>query len=102
MWAAQGRAAHFREENMARKPKTAEIGDNSNGQLKSFVERIESLLEEKQILAEDVKSVYVEAQDNGFDTKIIRKVIAIRKQDADKRAEEEALLDLYLTALGMA
>jgi uncharacterized protein (UPF0335 family) len=70
-------------------------------QLKAFVERIERLEEEKQAIADDIKDVYAEAKANGFDTKILRQVIRLRKQDADERAEMETLLDLYLAALGM-
>ena len=70
-------------------------------QLKSVVERIERLEEEKAALAEDIKEVYAEATANGFDTKILRTVIRLRKQDKNERQEQEALLDLYLQALGM-
>jgi uncharacterized protein (UPF0335 family) len=77
----------------------AGIGDNSDGQLKSLVERIERLAEEKQTIADDIKEVYGEAKANGFDTKVIRKLIAERKRDANERAEEEAILDLYRRAL---
>ncbi|SDR55953.1 Uncharacterized conserved protein, UPF0335 family [Rhizobiales bacterium GAS191] len=69
--------------------------------LKSFVERIERLEEEKASIAGDVKEVYAEAKSQGFDTKILRKVVAIRKRDAAERREEEEILDLYLQALGM-
>jgi len=69
--------------------------------LKSFVERIERLEEEKASIAGDVKDVYGEAKAQGFDTKILRKVIAIRKKDRHQREEEEAILDVYLEALGM-
>lgn len=71
-------------------------------QLRSFVERIERLEEEKKTIAEDIKDVYAEAKGNGFDTKVLRKVMALRKQDANERQEFEAILDLYLQALGMA
>ncbi|ORE98842.1 DUF2312 domain-containing protein [Aurantimonas sp. 22II-16-19i] len=71
-------------------------------QLRSFVERIERLEEEKKTISEDIKDVYAEAKGNGFDTKVLRKVISLRKQDADERQEQEAILDLYLQALGMA
>ena len=71
------------------------------GQLRAFVERIEHLEEEKREVAEQIKEVYAEAKGTGFDTKILRKVVALRKKDAEERQEEEALLDLYLTALGM-
>lgn len=70
-------------------------------QLRSFIERIERLTEEKQTIADDIKDVYGEAKSSGFDAKIIRKIVAMRKQDADKRAEEEAVLETYLIALGM-
>ncbi len=70
-------------------------------QLRSFIERIEWLEAEKQTIADDIKDVYGEAKSTGFDTKILRKVISIRKQDADERAEQEAILDTYLQALGM-
>lgn len=70
-------------------------------QLRAFIERIERLEEEKKTIADDIKDVYGEAKGSGFDTKAIRKVIAIRKQDKDERAEQEAILDTYLTALGM-
>ena len=69
-------------------------------QLKSIVERIERLEEEKKTISDDIKEVYAEAKGNGYDVKILRKVIAIRKRDANERAEEEAILDLYLQAVG--
>jgi uncharacterized protein (UPF0335 family) len=71
-------------------------------QLKAFVERIERLEEEKAALASDIRDVYAEAKGNGFDIKILRKVIGLRKKDRDERMEEEAVLDLYLQALGMS
>jgi uncharacterized protein (UPF0335 family) len=70
-------------------------------QLRAFIERIERLEEEKKTIADDIKDVYGEAKAMGFDSKILRKVISIRKQDADERAEQEAILDAYLHALGM-
>jgi uncharacterized protein (UPF0335 family) len=69
-------------------------------QLKSIVERIERLEEEKKTIADDIKEVYAEAKGNGYDVKVLRKVIAIRKRDLDERKEEEAILDLYLQAVG--
>jgi len=71
-------------------------------QLRSFVERIERLEEEKKGIADDIKEVYAEAKGNGFDTKVLRRVIQIRKQDKDERQELEAILELYLQALEMA
>jgi uncharacterized protein (UPF0335 family) len=73
----------------------------AQGQLKSIVERIERLEEEKKAIAGDIKEVYAEAKGNGFDVKILRKVISLRKKDANEREEEEAMLDLYLNALNM-
>lgn len=70
-------------------------------QLKSIVERIERLEEEKKALADDIKDVYAEAKANGYDTKTLRTVVRLRKQDRAEREEQEALLDLYLNALGM-
>ncbi|KQQ79493.1 MULTISPECIES: DUF2312 domain-containing protein [Aureimonas] len=70
-------------------------------QLRSFVERIERLEEEKKQISDDIKDVYAEAKGNGFDVKVLRKVISLRKQDANERAEMDAILDLYLQALGM-
>jgi uncharacterized protein (UPF0335 family) len=70
------------------------------GRLKSFIERIERLEEDKAAIAADLKEVFGEAKGEGFDTKIMRKVVRIRKQDKAKRLEEEAILDLYLSALG--
>jgi uncharacterized protein (UPF0335 family) len=72
----------------------------AEGQLKSLVQRIERLEEEKKALAGDIKEVYAEAKSQGFDTKILRKVIALRKRDTAERAEEDALIELYLGALG--
>lgn len=70
-------------------------------QLRAIVERIERGESEKAEIAADIKDIYAEAKANGFDTKIIRKIIALRKQDAAERQEHEAMLDLYLSALGM-
>ena len=70
-------------------------------QLKSFVERIERLEEEKSTLSEDISNVYLEAKVNGFDVKILRQVIRLRRQDKSEREEMEALLELYMQALGM-
>ena len=80
----------------------AEAVGIARDQLKSIVERIERLEEEKAALSSDIKDVYAEAKANGFDTKILRTVIRLRKQDSAERQEQEAILDLYLHALGMA
>jgi uncharacterized protein (UPF0335 family) len=74
----------------------------AKGQLKSLVERIEKMEEEKRAIAGDIKEIYAEAKAHGFDTKVLRKVIGLRKKDLHEREEEEAILDLYLHALGMA
>ncbi len=70
-------------------------------QLKSIVERIERLEEEKQALSDDIKEVYAEAKANGFDARTLRTVVRLRKQDSNERQEQEALLELYMQALGM-
>lgn len=72
------------------------------GELKQFVERYERLEAEKQEVAEQQKEVMAEAKGRGYDTKVMRKVIALRKRDADDIAEEEAVLEMYKAALGMA
>lgn len=72
------------------------------GQLKAFIERIERLAEEKQTIADDIKDVYAEMKGTGFDTKAVKEIIKQRKKDANERQEEEAILDLYKAALGMA
>ncbi|MBL6853602.1 MAG: DUF2312 domain-containing protein [Alphaproteobacteria bacterium] len=69
--------------------------------LRSFIERIERLEEEKKALSDDIKEVYSEAKGTGFDTKVMRQVIRLRKMESADRQEQEAMLDLYLSALGM-
>lgn len=71
------------------------------GQLKSLIDRIERLEEEKTALTADIREIYAEAKGHGFDTKIMRQVVRIRKLDKADRQEQEAVLDLYLSALGM-
>ena len=71
-------------------------------QLKALIERIERLEEEKAGIAGDIREIYAEAKGNGFDTKVMRKIISLRKKDHAERQEEEAILELYLQALGMA
>jgi uncharacterized protein (UPF0335 family) len=68
--------------------------------LKTIIERIERLEEDKAAVAIDIKEVFAEAKGEGFDVKILRKVVRLRKQDKAKRLEEEAILDLYLSAIG--
>ncbi|WP_306871258.1 DUF2312 domain-containing protein [Neorhizobium galegae] len=70
-------------------------------QLRAFIERIERLEEEKKTVADDIKDVFGEAKGMGYDTKIMKKVIALRKKDDQERMEEDLILDTYLQALGM-
>lgn len=69
--------------------------------LKAFIERIERLEEEKKALMDDIKEIYAEAKSTGFDTKTIRKVVALRKMDEEKRREADDLLDIYRNAIGL-
>jgi uncharacterized protein (UPF0335 family) len=79
----------------------ADVGGIAGEQLRSIIERIERLEEEKRALGEDIKEVFAEAKGNGFDTKIIRQVIKERRMDQDDLDEQETLLELYKRALGM-
>jgi uncharacterized protein (UPF0335 family) len=88
-------------ENGAVSTETSAIAQSAKEQLKSFVERIERLEEEKAALAGDIKDLFGQAKSSGFDTKALRKVIRLRKQDASERREEEAVLATYMHALGM-
>ena len=76
------------------------LNSAAQGRLKTLVERIERLEEDRAAVQGDLKEVYLEAKGEGFDAKILRKVVRLRKQDKIKRQEEEALLDLYLSAIG--
>ncbi|OYW78410.1 MAG: hypothetical protein B7Z26_09825 [Asticcacaulis sp. 32-58-5] len=76
------------------------INAAAQGRLRTIIERIERLEEDKAVIAGDLKEVYAEAKGEGFDVKILRKVVSLRKKDKVKRQEEEALLDLYLSAIG--
>ncbi len=83
-----------------------DIGHNSDSgvaadQLKSLIERIERLHEERKNIGDDIADVFKEAKSAGFDTKVMRQVLAIRRQDHASRQEQEAILELYLNALGM-
>jgi uncharacterized protein (UPF0335 family) len=85
------------------KPRNSEESGSEEinaGHLRAFIERIERLGEERKAISEDIKEVYAEAKANGFEPKIIRKIVSIRGQDKETRAEEETLVDLYLAALG--
>jgi uncharacterized protein (UPF0335 family) len=78
-----------------------DVGGIAGERLKSFIERVERLEEEKRALAEDIKEVYAEAKGVGFDVKIMRQIVKIRKMDQDDLDEQETLLDVYKRALGM-
>ena len=79
----------------------ADVGGIAGDRLRSFIERIERLEEERKALSNDIKEVYAEAKGTGFDTKIMRQVIRLRKMDKDDLDEQEALIDIYKRALGM-
>ncbi len=78
-----------------------DIGGIAGERLRSFIERIERLEEEKRTLAADIKEVYAEAKGNGFDARIMRQLIRLRRMDKDDLDEQESLLDVYKRALGM-
>jgi len=82
-----------------------EVADSSQtvaaGQLRAFIERIERLEEEKKTISDDIKDVYAECKGTGFDVRAVKQLIRIRKQDKAEREEAEAILDLYMSALGM-
>lgn len=86
---------------MAKQP-TVSTDSVAQDQIRAFIERIERMEEEKKAIADDIKEIYAEAKGNGFDTKVLRQIVRIRKQDAAERMEQEALLELYMAALGMA
>lgn len=69
--------------------------------IKSIIERVERLEEEKAAIAEDIKEIYAEAKGSGFDVKALKKIVKIRKMDEQKRREEEEILEIYLSAIGM-
>jgi uncharacterized protein (UPF0335 family) len=76
-----------------------EITPQGQGRLRTIIERIERLEEDKAVVSNDLKEVYAEAKGEGFDVKILRKVVRIRKQDKVKRSEEEAMIDLYMSSI---
>lgn len=89
-------------QNAAAEQTVDNSGEVSGQRLKSFIERVERLEEEKKALAEDIRDVYSEAKATGFEPKIIRKIVSLRKTNLEKRREEQELLDLYMSAIGMA
>jgi uncharacterized protein (UPF0335 family) len=84
-------------ENIADEPATKFAKD----QLKSIIERIERLEEEKKAISDDIKDVYAEAKGNGYDVKALRTIVRMRKQDPNERSEEQTILETYMQALGM-
>ena len=78
-----------------------DVGGVAGDRLKSFIDRIERLTEEKQAIADDIKDIYAEAKGTGFDAKTIRKLVSLRKIDVEKRREADEMLDLYKSAIGM-
>ena len=79
-----------------------DTGGVTGDRLKSLIERVERLEEEKAALAEDIREVYSEAKGSGFDVKIMRQIVRLRKMDTSDRQEQEAILDTYMAALGMS
>lgn len=78
-----------------------DVGGVAGQRLKSFLDRIERLEEEKKGIADDIKDIYAEAKGVGFEVKIMRKILKLRKMEAEKRHEEEQLLELYKAAIGL-
>jgi uncharacterized protein (UPF0335 family) len=87
--------------NSGSEPHADVLNSTAQGQLKSIIDRVERLEEDKAAISEDIKEIYMEAKGNGFDVKILRKVVRILKQDRAKRQEEMAIIDLYLSAIGV-
>jgi uncharacterized protein (UPF0335 family) len=82
-------------------PVADEATDFAKDQLKAIIERIERLEEEKKAIGDDIKDVFAEAKASGFDVKALKEILALRKQDRDERQEHEAIVELYMVALGM-
>ena len=87
---------------MSDEQQNSQIGGIAADALRQFIERIERLEEEKKALSADIKDVYAQCKSQGFDTKIIRKIVSLRTKDRQEREEEEQILELYLAALGEA
>lgn len=94
-------ALNGEKQGKPKKPMPKDVSGVSGAKLKSFVERIERLEEEKKALGEDIRDVYAESKGMGFEPKIIRKLVALRRANAEKRREEADLLGLYAAAIGM-
>lgn len=84
-----------------RQKEITKASEVSGNRLKSFIERVERLEEEKKAIAEDIRDVYDEAKGTGFDPGVMRKIVSLRKTNLEKRREEQELLDLYMAAIGM-
>lgn len=97
----QSETPHSSVTKAAIKGDAKDVGGVAGARLKSFIERIERLEEEKHAIADDIKDVYAEAKGTGFDAKTIRRVVALRKLDVEKRREADDMLDLYKSAIGM-
>lgn len=82
-------------------PTTSDVGGIAGERLRSFIERVERLEEEKKGIQDDIKDIMAEAKGTGFDTKVIRQIIRLRKMEKNDRQEQDALLELYMAALGM-
>jgi len=93
--------ANFPQNQSEEAQEPRDVGGVAGQRLTSFLERVERLEEEKAAIAEDIKEVYAEAKGVGFDVKIMRRLIKLRKMEPDKRREENDLLDLYMSAIGM-
>lgn len=87
------------EEQKLKTTSTRTVGTTAD-RLRSFIQRVERLEEDKKGIADDIKEVFSEAKGEGFDVKVLRKVIALRKKDPEEVAEEEELLELYMSAIG--
>ncbi|MFG1429308.1 DUF2312 domain-containing protein [Roseixanthobacter glucoisosaccharinicivorans] len=92
-------------DDTARHPSASDSSDAPAGfakeQLKSFIERVERLTEERKAIADDISDIFAEAKANGFDVKALKSILALRRQDVDERKEHEAIVDLYAQALGI-
>ena len=102
---AVNRAAAFAqddEDDNTPETEAKDVGGVAGKRLKTIIERVERLEEEKKALADDIKDIYGEAKATGFDAKTIRKIVALRKMDTEKRREADELLELYKAAIGLA
>ncbi len=100
------RAVNMAKSNLKQKEPlkkvTTNVSEVSGNRLKSFIERVERLEEEKSAIAEDIRDVYAEAKGTGFDPRVMRKIVSLRKTNLEKRREQQELLELYMSAIGMA